>query len=440
MWPLVSLLALTIPAAVCHSQDSYVVLDRATERGLFLVESTGTITAITPTVPWQHADSVARDVFGNLLVTVNVSDAFGTTDGVYRVSPAGTVTSVAVGDAFDAPRGIAIDAAGRYVVLNYRYKDGKCQILRVDPAGQVEILSEDRPLRQPIGIAIDRHGDYIITDRASAGRIFSIWTELPENGAVYRFNPVTRLMTTVRSSVDANDNVKLDELMGHLTGVAIDSDGNYIIIESPPHLDDNGNWKTPIGDTYLLRMHPDGEILQTIHVPTLDDVYTIGLDVAIDGRGDYIVADAAGTTSSRGRLLRVTPQGQVSSIILTPVLGLPGGVVVLPGAPPQSPQIVHLSLVPGADQPRICFSWKSELGRSYRIQQALTLNGPDWQDLAFPISGTGNFIEFSHQCAGATSGFFRIRLVSPAGVEALAPEGRELISGPRTPAGRVQNL
>lgn len=397
-----------------------MVLDRASYRGLSIVEAGGAITPLTPNVPWQHAHSVARDAAGNFLVTVNVSDPQGSVDGVYRVSPNGTVTPIAVGTPFDQPCGIALDAAGNCIVPNYIHESGTTQLLRVSPAGQVEVLLEGRPLRQPVGIAIDGQGRYIITDRATAGRLYSVWTYLPENGAVYRFDPVTRVMTTVRSSVDADGNVKFNDLLGHLTGVAIDGAGSYIIIEAPPHLDDDSHWKIPIGDTYLLRMRPDGEILQTIHIPTLDDRYTIGLDVAIDSQGNYIVADAVGISNEDGRLLRVTPAGQVTSIVLTTLLGIPGGVVVLPGTGPPPPQIVGLNLIAGADPPRLRFTWKSETGQQYRVQRATSLGG-DWQDLAFLISGTGDFIEFSDQCAGADSGFYRIRLVHPAGHLSPAP-------------------
>lgn len=414
------LVALACWVALGCAQDRYVVLDRASYRGLSLVDSGGGVTPLMPNVPWQHANSVARDAVGNFVVTVNVSDPQGSADGVYRVSLDGTVTPVAVGPPFDQPRGIAIDATGNCIVPNYIYNSGTTQLLRVSPAGQVEVLLEGRPLRQPVGIAIDAQGRYVITDRATAGRLYGVWTYLSENGAVYRFDPATRLMTTVRSSVDENGNVKFNDLLGHLAGVAIDGDGNYIIIEAPPHLDGDGNWKTPIGDTYLLRMRPDGEILQTIHIPTLNDRYTIGLDVAIDRQGNYIVADAVGISNEDGRLLRVTPAGQVTSIVLTTLLGIPGGVVVLPAtAPPFPPQIVGLNLIAGAAPPRLRFSWQSEVGRQYRVQRSAMLDG-EWQDLPFLISGTGEFIEFSDQCAGAASGFYRIRLVNPAGQSSLA--------------------
>jgi len=223
-------------------------------------------------------------------------------------------------------------------------------------------------------------------------------------------------MTTVRSSVDADGNVKINDLMDHLAGLAIDRDGNYLVIEAPAHLDNDGDWETPMGNTYLVRMRPDGEILQSICIPSLDDRYTVGLDVAVDREGNYIVADAVGISSASGRLLRVTPAGQVTSIILTSALGRPGGVVIQPASvpPPPSPEIVGLSLVVGADPPRIRFAWESSLGQQYRVQRADTLAGGAWQDLAFTISGTGDFIEFSDQCAGAACGFYRIRLVSPA--------------------------
>jgi len=101
-------------------------------------------------------------------------------------------------------------------------------------------------------------------------------------------------------------------------------------------------------------------------------------------------------------------------------------VVILPGAvpPPSPPQIVGLQLVVGDEPPRIRFTWKSETGRQYRVQRAPSLNGP-WQDLAFTISGTGDFIEFSDACAGDSCGFYRIRLVNPVGSAALQPAASE---------------
>jgi hypothetical protein len=409
---LVSMTFHAILAVACLAQEPYAVLDRASYRGLFLVDPTGAITSITPAVPWQHAHSMARVGNGDFIVTVNVSDAHGSADGIYMVRPDGEVTAVAVGKPFDSPRGVAIDTAGNYVVLNYIYDEGRGQILRVSPVGSVEVLFEDRPLRQPIGIAIDAHGHYIITDRATAGRVWGFWTDLPENGAIYRFDPITRQMTTVRSSIDENENAKFDDLMGHLTGVAIDAEGNYIVLEAPPHLDDNGNWRIPIGDTYLLRIRPDGELLQTIHIPTLDDCYSIGLGIAIDSQGDYIIADAAGITSENGRLLRSSPGGQVSTIVLTPRLGIPGAVVVLPAPPPPtSPQIFGMCLVPGSAPPRIRFSWRAELGQSYRLQRTTTLGGEAWHDLTFQIQGSGADIEYSEQCTDSEQAYYRIQVI-----------------------------
>lgn len=406
---LASVIGLAFLGQPSLGQDGYVVLDRATDRGLFLVDPAGAITAITPTVPWQHAHSLVRDALGNFIVTVDVYAALGQNDGVYRASPAGEISAVAVGEQFAEPSGVAIDALGNYVVLN-RTPEGRPQILRINPAGQMELLFEGRPLYVPIDIAIDHQGAYVITDRASAGRLFGAWTYLPENGAVYRFDPLTRQMTTVRSSVDENSNVKFDDLMGHLTGVVVDADGNYVVLEAPPHLDEQGHWEIPIGDTYLLRMRPDGEVFQTIHIPALDDYYCIGLDIAIDSQGDYIVADALGISNDKGRLFRVTPTGQVTTLLLTPLLGEPGGVVVLAVPPPPPPQIVGMSLVSGADPARIRFSWKSELGWRYRIQRASSLRGDAWQDMALPLSGTGAVIEFSDQCVGREPRFYRIRL------------------------------
>lgn len=415
-------LILCLLVGTCLAQDSYVVLDRSSYRGLFLVDPAQTISPVTPAtpvVPWQHAHSLARDAAGNAIVTVDVFAAMGHNDGVYRVSPLGEITPVLVGEQFAQPSGVVVDPGGNYVVLN-RTGEGRPQVLRISPVGEMELLFEGRPLRVPIDLAIDLNGDYVITDRATAGRLYGIWTYFPENGAVHRFNPITRQMTTVRSSVDENDNVKFDDLMGHLTGVAIDADGNYIIIEAPPHLDDDFNWKIPIGDTYLLRMRPDGEILQTIHIPTLDDVYCIGLDVAIDSQGHYIVADAAGITNEKGRLLRVTPAGQVTSIVLTSLLGIPGGVVVLPATEPPLPpvHIVGMELVSGAN-PRIRFAWKSEPGQQYRIQRTASVGDDAWQDLPFSISGTGDFIEFADQCAGSERGFYRVRLLNPVSLSPL---------------------
>lgn len=325
---------------VCPGQDSFVVLDRASHRGLYLVDAQGSVTALTPVVPWEYAHSVARDAAGNFLVTVDVSDSYGSADGVYRISPEGVITPVAVGLPFSWPRGIAIDEHGDYIVLNTASDE---QILRVSPSGQVEVLFQGAPLNTPMAVAIDAQGKYIIADSGS-GRTLA--TRLPFNGSVHRFDPVTGTIATIRSSLDVNG-YPASELLGYLTGIAIEKDGNLVLVEAPVGLGREHNWKVPTGSTYLVRMRPNGEIFQNIYIPPLDNAYVVGLDVAIDSQGNYVLVDALGITNDRGRLLRVTPAGEVTRIVDTTAIGIPGGVVVLHQAVQKSVDLALSATGPG---------------------------------------------------------------------------------------------
>jgi len=313
--------------------DTYVVADWDSDRDLFEVTPEGAIRRITQGVPWEQIRSVAVDAQGNYILAVNIYESGQNLDGIYRMSPEGVVTPVVAGDEVPEPLAIAIDANGDYIVINQRWWILEAaQILRITPAGEVTELHAGEPLHFPTDLAIDAQGNYVIVDRGSEGRVHGTWWSYTENGEVYRFNPVSKEFTVVYSALDADKNVIEDRMMSHLAGVAIDKDGNYVVVNSAPHLDSLGRWKTPTGNPSILRISPGGELLAEHYVPTLDNVYPIALGIGIGSDGNYIIADAVGTTDSSGRLLRMTPQGEVSTIILTNWMGQTGDVFVRRGS------------------------------------------------------------------------------------------------------------
>jgi hypothetical protein len=234
---------------------------------------------------------------------------------------------------------VAIDANGQYVVL-----DGSgdivdeihvaSKLIRVSPQGQATVLHTGVPLRFPTDIAIDAEGNYVIADRGTAGRVYGLGTVLPENGAVYRYLPATGEFVTVRSSVDQNGNARMDDLLGHVASVAIDGQGNYVVLEAPTHCDNRTctEWEFPVDEGWITRMRPNGEILQVFRVPDLEDKISMPLGLVIDSHGDYIIADAVGVTTGSGRILRMTPDGQFSIVLSSNLLGAPKDLVLLPRA------------------------------------------------------------------------------------------------------------
>lgn len=316
-------------------EDTYIVADWDTGRDLFEITPSGTIRRITQGVPWEQIRCLTMDAHGNIIVGVTIYKSGQNLDGIYRLNPQGVITPVVVGDEVPEPLSIAIDANGDYIVITQKYWSAEDpRLLRITPAGQITELHSGRPLEYPTDIAIDKQGHYVIVDRGSEGRFLGFWTYFKENGAIYRFDPNTKRFTTVLSALDENDNVIMDRLLGHLAGVAIDQDGNYIVVDSAPHLDSKGLWKTPLGNPSIMRVSPSGDILASYGVPTLDNVYPVGLGIGIGSDGNYIIADAVGIVDSSGRLLRMTPQGQVSTIILSDWMGQTGDVFVKRNAAP----------------------------------------------------------------------------------------------------------
>jgi DNA-binding beta-propeller fold protein YncE len=312
--------------------DSLVLVDRGYDQDLFTVTSDGQVYGVTNGVPWERASSVAVDDEGNFIVTVDIYSAYENSDGLYEVTQIGTVSTIAAGDLAEAhdlftdPTGIAIDSRGNYIIVDQGW--GPARIISVTPEGQATILYEGSPLLNPTGIAIDANGHYIITDRSTRGRYLGVSTFFDENGAVYRFNPTTQALTTICSDIDANGNANMSGILGHLAGIAIDDQGNFIITEPPAHLE-NGDMETPTGYAYLVIISPMGEILGHIHIPDLDNQIAMPYGIAIDDNGDYIVADGIGTTSQNGRILRVKPSGEASIIVESDQFSRPGGLALI---------------------------------------------------------------------------------------------------------------
>jgi DNA-binding beta-propeller fold protein YncE len=315
----------------------FLLVDRGSDQDVFHCTSDGQFSRLTNGVPWEKASSGIIESGGSVIVAVYVYPTFPWPEvnynGLYRISN-GTISAIAIGEPFIRPSAMAVDRDGNYIVVDQGY--GPARIIKVTPNGQVFVIYEATSalhnLENPTDIEIDGNGHYVITDHTSKG-VYSfmgftspIWYE--ENGSVYRFNPENGELSVVLSSVDDDGYLK-DELLGHLAGLAIDSNGNYIIVEAPPHLDD-GKIETPTGYAYLHQMSPSGDILKTTHIPHLNNLITLPLDIEIDPDGNYIVADAIGTVNTNGRILKITPNGNISIVMTSNEFESPVGLFIEP--------------------------------------------------------------------------------------------------------------
>jgi len=155
---------------------------------------------------------------------------------------------------FVSPTGVAIDAAGNYIVAD----PGPPPMLWMKPpaGGVPPIAIPAGGLVSPTGVAIDAAGNYIVADPGPPGML---WLVPMGGGAAVPLLPVGPLVSP--------------------TGVAIDAAGNYIVADPgpPPAL-----WLVPMGGGGAVPLVPPGGPFVS---PT---------GVAIDAAGNYIVADQAG--------------------------------------------------------------------------------------------------------------------------------------------------
>jgi glucose/arabinose dehydrogenase len=89
-----------------------------------------------------------------------------TNDGIYRISPAGTVTAWSQG--FGRPQGLAFDASGNLYVVDALAGSSALYRLRLDAPDHPELLVSGGPL---IGLAFDPHGGIALASSETVFRL-----------------------------------------------------------------------------------------------------------------------------------------------------------------------------------------------------------------------------------------------------------------------------
>lgn len=151
--PLHSGAPLTSPAGLAVASDRDVlVLDFNTSSLLRIDAQTG---AIAP---------VASGLGGPLRVVEMLDGDFAVTSNtghsVLRVTPGGTVTTLASGLPLNRPFGVALDIDGDLLVAD----DLGRAVYRVSPAGGISVIHSGLPFRLPQGVALFPDGDYAVID------------------------------------------------------------------------------------------------------------------------------------------------------------------------------------------------------------------------------------------------------------------------------------
>jgi sugar lactone lactonase YvrE len=184
---------------------------------------------------FRSPSGVAIDGAGNLYVADRYSHR------IRKVTPAGEVTTLAgstegyadgAGAAaqFRSPSGIAIDAAGNLYITDRRNQ----RIRKVTPAGEVSTVAGSTPGRAdgtgeaaqfeaPFGIAIDAAGNLFVTDD---GNQLTLIRKVTQTGVV----------TTVAGSTSGYaDGVGVAAQFAGPSGIAVDSSGNLFVADIYNH-------------------------------------------------------------------------------------------------------------------------------------------------------------------------------------------------------------
>jgi sugar lactone lactonase YvrE len=326
----VALWSLTIKEA--NAFEYLVLVDRGYYQDLFMVDSAGNLSRITNGVPWERAADLAVDAFGNYIVAVDIYSAYGG-DGLYKVTPDGQVSKISDDPLLDNPTAVTLDSNGNYVVIN---RIGS--IIYVTTQGQVTRIYRaasgadpgDVTLRAPTDIVIDKDGHYIITDK-TVGLTGGPYSTRKSDGALYRFYPANQELALITSAVDPVSKIlDFNALLGYFKAIAIDRSGNYVLVSWT--LDDSDDITA---EQYVSKMSPSGTIVgNDLYIDDLDGKVSMPYGIAVDSNGDFIIADGVGDTSSTGRILRMTPDGQTSVIVSSDQLAKPGRLILFENGDP----------------------------------------------------------------------------------------------------------
>jgi len=224
------------------------------------------------------------------------------TDGVYRITPDGTVELITQGAPIDGPTGIVVDGDGNIIVGNETNEN----IHVIDPLGTVTFLANVTAHMSNIGdIDLDVNGDYIVVGTSAAVRV----TPAGQVTVVHSGSPFTSLQaiaihpTTGDMYLGNSNGViwvmdpsgTITELVAagpidYIEGMEIDADGNIIVA------DENGDAVHLVTPTGTVTTVYSGTPLQAPE------------DICIDANGDYFVTDDP-SAAGQDAIYKITPAG-----------------------------------------------------------------------------------------------------------------------------------
>lgn len=241
---------------------------------------------------------------------------------LYRITPAGGLSTIFSGVPFSSPRGVAVDVGGNILVADY----GAGAIFKVTPTGSVSTLASGSPLVSPRGIAIEESGSILVTDEGA--------------NALFRVNPSSGAVSTVKSGAPF---VTLREVAVEATGTILVADrGANALFRVDPSTSavstvaSGAPFVGPIG----LAVSPDGAIyVSDFLVPaifkvvgsTVTTVKSGGLltdpsGILMDPGGNLLATNGTGAT-----LLLVSPgTGEVATVKSGAPFSIPSGIAWVP--------------------------------------------------------------------------------------------------------------
>ena len=206
---------------------------------------------------------------------------------IFLLKRSGRIETLAKPPTVTGPRGIRLDRDGTLVFAD----PIGVAIRRLTRQGAVETIHRGAPLSQPKDVAVDHDGGYVIADFPSFAR--------RSGGKILKLSRDGKIMTLHAGA---------PLVWPH--GVAVDRQGNIVIADHT---------------CCIYRLTPDGEVSLVARGGPL----VAPQDIKIDSDGSYVVTDIGMVIDASGRadrarsrnpgkLLRVSPSGQVSVIAMLP--------------------------------------------------------------------------------------------------------------------------
>jgi sugar lactone lactonase YvrE len=260
----------------------------------------GFVDGIGSAAEFNAPEGIASDAAGNLYVADTDNHR------IRKITPAGEVSTIAGseegfadgvgGDArFYRPSGIAVDAAGHLYVadtLNHR-------IRKISPAGEVSTLAggeygfadgvgSDARFCRPSGIAIDAAGNLYVTDTL--------------NRRIRKITPAGEVSTLAGGEHGFADGIGSDAKFHNPSGIAIDAVGNLYVADTANH---RIRKITPAGEVSTLAGGKEG----FADGVGRDAKFNYPEGIAIDAAGKLYVTD-----EHNYRIRKITPTREVSTL------------------------------------------------------------------------------------------------------------------------------